>query len=82
MVRTQIQLSDEQAVRIKKIAAARHLSMAEVIRQAVDAAIKTTLVDDIGERKQRAVAVVGKFSSGRRDISQQHDAYLAEAFSK
>jgi len=36
MVRTQIQLTEEQARALKEIAAARGESMAEVIRRAVD----------------------------------------------
>jgi hypothetical protein len=36
MVRTQIQLPEEQVALLKKMAAAQHESMAEIIRQAVD----------------------------------------------
>ncbi len=38
MVRTQIQLTEEQAIKVKKIAARRGVSMAEVIRDAVEGA--------------------------------------------
>ena len=40
MVRTQIQLTEEQAIKVKKIAARRGVSMAEVIRDAVEGAIE------------------------------------------
>lgn len=82
MVRTQIQLTEEQAEKLKKIAGERHLSIAELIRQAVDNLLKTGFSIDIEERKNRAVAVAGMFSSGKKDISKEHDEYLAEAFSK
>ena len=36
MVRTQIQLPEEQVAMLKKMAVAQHKSMAEIIRQAVD----------------------------------------------
>jgi len=36
MVRTQIQLPEEQVALLKKMAAAQHESMAGIIRQAVD----------------------------------------------
>jgi len=36
MVRTQIQLPEEQVAMLKKMALAQHKSMAEIIRQAVD----------------------------------------------
>jgi hypothetical protein len=32
------------------------------------------------ERWERALAVVGRFRSGRRDIGRNHDRYLAEDF--
>jgi len=82
MVRTQVQLTDEQAVLVKRLAAARHLSMAEVIRQAVDVVIKTNTSADYEEKKIKALAAVGKFRSGKHDISKEHDKYLADAFGK
>ena len=36
MVRTQIQLSERQAAALKKLAATKHVSIAELIRRAVD----------------------------------------------
>ncbi|MBI5179401.1 MAG: ribbon-helix-helix protein, CopG family [Nitrospinae bacterium] len=82
MVRTQIQLTEEQAKSLKRLAHSRHLSIAELIRQAVDSLIQTGSAIDIGERRQRAMALAGRFGSGRKDISQKHDDYLADAFRK
>ena len=82
MVRTQIQLTEEQVKALKKIALFRHLSIAELIRQAVDTVIRTNTTVDIEERRKRAIDIVGRFSSGKRDISRKHDTYLAEAFGK
>ncbi len=82
MVRTQIQLTQDQATTLKKLAHLRHLSVAELIRQAVDNLIKSSSAADIEEMRKRALAVVGRFSSGKRDISKEHDKYLAEAFRK
>ncbi len=82
MVRTQIQLTEEQAKALKRLTRSRHLSIAELIRQAVDGLIKSGAGIDIEERRKRAVDVVGKFGSGKRDISRGHDRYLAEAFRK
>ena len=82
MVRTQIQLTEEQVKALKKIALSRHLSIAELIRQAVDIIIRTNTVVDIEERRKRAIDIVGRFSSGKRDISRKHDRYLVEAFGK
>jgi 16S rRNA U516 pseudouridylate synthase RsuA-like enzyme len=82
MVRTQIQLSEEQAKAIKRIAAAQGTSMAEVIRRAVDDVIISRPSGNWNERHQRALAIVGKFRSGKRDISSNHDRYLAEVYRK
>jgi len=80
MVRTQIQLTDQQAERIKRIAAARHVSMAEVIRNSVDSFTQTLEQDDQAARKERARAIAGRFSSGTSDLSRNHDKNLAEAY--
>lgn len=82
MIRTQIQLTEEQAKALKKLALARHLSIAEMIRQAVDSMIKSNTLIDTEERRKRAVDIAGRFSSGKHDVSRQHDKYLAEAFGK
>jgi len=80
MVRTQIQLSEEQAKAIRRIAAAQGTSMAEIIRRAVDGVITSGRAGDWNERQKRALAIVGKFRSGKRDTSRNHDRYLAEAY--
>ena len=82
MVRAQIQLTEDQAKALKKIAQSRHLSVAELIRKAVDTVIKSNTVVNTEERHKRAMEIVGKFSSGKRDVSKKHDLYLTEAYNK
>jgi hypothetical protein len=82
MVRTQIQLTEEQARAIKTIALSRHLSVAELIRRAVDTMIKSSPVADPEEKLKRAIEIVGKFSSGKHDIARRHDKYLVDAYRK
>ncbi len=82
MVRTQIQLTEDQAKALKKIAQSRHLSVAELIRKAVDTVIKSSTVMNVEERHKRAMEIVGKFGSGKRDVSNKHDLYLTEAYNK
>ena len=82
MVRTQIQLKEEQAKAIKRIALSRHLSVAELIRRAVDTLIKSSPVADPEEKLKRALEIVGKFSSEKHDIARRHDKYLADAYRK
>ncbi|MDI7262003.1 MAG: CopG family transcriptional regulator [Thermodesulfobacteriota bacterium] len=80
MVRTQIQLTEDQAKALKKIAQSRHLSVAELIRKAVDTVIKSSTVVNAEERHKRAMEIVGKFGSGKRDVSKKHDLYLTKAY--
>lgn len=80
MVRTQIQLPEEQVAMLKKIAASEHKSMAEIIRQAVDFFAKTKHGGGEVERRRRAMAAAGQFRSGVKDLAVSHDSHLAEIF--
>jgi predicted DNA-binding protein len=77
MVRTQIQLTDEQSRRLRRIAAQRGVSMAELIRDAVDRQLEQAPTD---QARARAVSAVGGFHSGRADVSTRHDDHLTDAF--
>ena len=80
MVRTQIQLPEQQVTLLKRLAAQQHVSMAELIRRAVDLFTLSPDAANIKEQRERAIAAVGRFHSGRRDLAARHDDYLAEAF--
>ena len=80
MVRTQIQLTEEQYYALKRIAEIRKVSMAELIRRGVDEILRSNVSVSAGERKERALALAGRFRSGRADISGKHDEYLGEDF--
>ena len=80
MVRTQIQLTEQQARAVKAIAAAQGISVAEAIRRAIDGMTQSRSAVDTEERRKRALRIVGKFRSGKRDVSKRHDAYLTEAY--
>jgi len=77
MVRTQVQLTEEQARRLKRVAGERGVSMAEVLRQLVDAHLPAT---PTAARRARAIQVVGRHRSGRTDVSREHDRELADTF--
>lgn len=83
MIRTQIQLTEEQAEKAKRLAAERGVSVAEVIRQLLDAA---PAADDRAARLARALDVVRgagfRDREGRTDVALRHDAYLAEALAE
>lgn len=80
MIRTQIQLSEQQVSLLKQLAALQHTSMAELIRRAVDMFTASSDSGNIQERRQRALAASGQFHSGSGDLSARHDDYLAEAY--
>ncbi len=80
MVRTQIQLTEEQARAVKKMASAEGVSVAEVIRRAIGKIMRADKSINEEERHKRALEIVGKFRSGKRDISKKHDEYLEEAY--
>ena len=73
MIRTQISLTDDQMRRLRAEARRRHVSIAAVIRDAVEARVPP---DDWDEVTERAMAVVGKYDSGYTDIAENHDLYL------
>ena len=79
MVRTQIQLSEEQARALKALSARSGLSVAELIRRSIDSMLKSSDGRE-EERRRRAIAAVGIGRSGFSDISVEHDKYLAEDF--
>ena len=77
MGRTQIHLTEEQAHALREVASRRGLSLAELIRQAVERLLEE---DERKRRWQRALSVIGRYSSGHSDISEEHDRFLAEDY--
>lgn len=82
MVRTQIQMTEEQVKKLKRLASVEHKSIAELIRQAVDLFVASKRGMDIEERQKRAIAAAGRFHSRLSDLSEAHDRYLAEDFGR
>ena len=79
MIKTQIQLRPAQHRRLQELARRRRVSMAEAIRQSVDAVLTRS---DKGAAWERARACVGRYSSRRRDIATHHDRHLADIWSR
>lgn len=82
MIRTQIQLTEQQAQLLKELAGQENVSMAELIRQAVDYWLQSVKPVSRAEQRRRALEIVGQFRSGQTDISERHDEYLVEAYSQ
>jgi len=79
MIRTQVSLTEAQMAALRREARERRVSIAAVVRDAVDAEIARAAREVAWGR---ALSVVGAFSSGAGDIADRHDEYLAEDFLK
>ena len=79
MVRTQIQLTEEQFEALKARAAAEGRSMADLIRRLVDES-RSGARPDREERRRRALAAIGMLGRGPRDLARRHDDYLAGVY--
>ena len=77
VIRTQIQLTKEQAAALKQLSRARGVSMATLIREAVDRVVEKP---DLDARWSRALAVVGRFPSQGGSVADDHDRHLEEAY--
>jgi hypothetical protein len=80
MERTQISLEPEQAERLRRLARERGVSMAHLIREAVDAAYGPDAPDSREALWARAWSAVGCASSGLGDVAEDHDRYLDEIY--
>ena len=82
MIRTQIQLTEKQSKALKRLSAKRDVSVAELIRQGIDFYLRSCGTISQEERRQRAIKAAGQFRSGQANLSEKHDAYLAEVYRK
>jgi hypothetical protein len=76
MVRTIIQLSEDQAAALERAARRRGVSKAAIVREALGILLARESSDPVGER---AVRAAGAGASGLRDLGERHDEYLVES---
>ena len=80
MIRTQIQLTDDQLRRLRFLAREQAVSLAEMIRRCIDRALS---VDSPGREESyaRAAKLIGslKDPDAATDLSCNHDQYLDDA---
>jgi hypothetical protein len=79
VIRTQIQLTEAQTQEIKRWAEERGVSMAAVIREAVDEHLRRSNRPSRQEVVARAITAAGSARSGTGDVSLRHDEYFAAA---
>ena len=81
MIRTQIQLTEEQARRLRRVARERGISMAEMIRRCVDKGLGDQ-APSRSESYARASELLGRFPDREEapDLATEHDRFLEEVF--
>ncbi len=82
MVRTQIQLTEDQSRRLKATAARKRTSVAELIRQGVETVLEREMEPSSEEVVKRAIRAAGSFRSSSHDVGRNHDDYLDQAYSE
>jgi hypothetical protein len=79
VVRTIVQLTEEQAKRLHERAKTQRVSISELVRQSVDALLAKPTDEE--EIRRRAMEAVG-FVRDAPDLSVNHDKYLAEVYAE
>jgi Arc/MetJ-type ribon-helix-helix transcriptional regulator len=82
VVRTQIQLTQVQAAKLKHLASSSGRSMADLVRESVERLLQDQAGLSRRERMQRATRAFGTFRSGTGDLSTRHDDHFADAAAK
>jgi hypothetical protein len=77
VVRTIVQLPDEQAAALERAARRRGISKAAVVREALGQLLGPEEASG-EEALRRALAAAGCLASGVPDLAERHDDYLAE----
>lgn len=80
MVRTQIQLTEDQYKKLKRQADIEGVSMSELIRRGVDRLLSTPAGRSDEEMRSQALEIMGRFKSGKKDIARRHDDYLGDSY--
>lgn len=83
MIRTQIQLTEEQHRALKGWARERGISLAEAVRRCVaDRLAEEAHGANRGDRLREALAILGKYTDpeGASDVARHHDDALSEAY--
>jgi hypothetical protein len=79
VARTQIQLTESQAARLKELAHRQNESIAALIRETLEQYLSKQQPDRRAHYRQ-ALTVVGKSKAGLPDVSIEHDRYLTEEY--
>jgi hypothetical protein len=89
MIRTMIQLTEEQLNALKELAQARNVSVASLVRESVEQYVITATQEaEREEKRQRALEFIKYIEEhpdefrdieGKTDVSVNHDEYFVQA---
>lgn len=79
-VRTQVQLTQEQASALRVRARIEERSMADLVRESVTEYLVRRPERDRRTLLDRARELTGRFHSGYPDVAENHDQHLDEAY--
>jgi hypothetical protein len=77
-----IELTSEQEEALRRVAEMRQKTVEDIIAEWVQRLLEECVDTDWENRRARALNAAGRFRSGKRDVSEKHDKYLAEAFDR
>lgn len=90
MIRTMVQLTEEQLNALKELAKARNVSIASLVRESVEQYVTTaTQKTEHEEKRLQALEFIRKIKNGeiqshdiegKTDVSVNHDKYLEEIY--
>ena len=79
MIRTQVQLEDDQYERLKALAAKRSESLSHLVRESVERFLADSERREAWDRLLKAAGSCHD-PEGRKDASTRRDEYLSEAY--
>jgi hypothetical protein len=82
MIRTQIQLTDEQARLLRELTAEEGRSVGDPVRDGVKPLLRAHRRIDREAPKRRSLEALGRFHSGVPDLGLAHDQQLDDPFGR
>ena len=79
MARTPVQLTQQQLLRLRLLAAERGLSISVLVSDGVDIILTRKEQGAHTGSAQRAISAAGRFHSGRSDVARHHDDFFVSA---
>jgi len=81
MVSTEVEFTEEQMEKLRRVSAKTGKSISELVRFGVDFYLSSRNDADMRAIRERAINAAGKFASGGpNNVSERVDDYLDEAF--